>query len=77
MAKAKKAGKTVKKAIAGLKSVVTKPSVDVRKHLESAAKTSKDAAMIWEIIKDDKHTDDDIRVIVKSFKFDTLLGEIS
>ena len=76
MSKAKR-GKSAKKAIAGLKSVVSKPSVDVRTHLESLAKTRKDAAMVWEIIKDDKHTDDDIRVIIKSFKFDTLLGEIS
>ena len=77
MAKAKKAGKTAKKAIAGFKSAVTKSAVDVRTHLESLAKTRKDAAMVWGVIKDDKHTDDDIRVIVKSFKFDTLLGEIS
>ena len=77
MTKAKKAGKTAKKAIAGFKSAVTKPAVDVRTHLESLAKTRKDAAMVWGVIKDDKHTDDDIRVIVKSFKFDTLLGEIS
>ena len=76
MAKAKKAGKTAKKAIAGLKSAVTKSAVDVRTHLESLAKTRKDAAMVLEVITDG-HTDDDIRVIVKSFKFDTLLGEIS
>ena len=76
MAKVKKAGKTAKKAIAGLKSAVTKSAVDVRTHLESLAKTRKDAATVLEVITDG-HTDDDIRVIVKSFKFDTLLGEIS
>ena len=52
-------------------------SVDVRKHIEEVSKTRRDAATVWEVIKDDKHTDDDIRVIVKSLKFDTLLGEIS
>ena len=76
MAKAKKAGKTAKKAIAGFKSAVTKSAVDVRTHLESLAKTRKDAAMVWGVITDG-HTDDDIRVIVKSLQFETLLGEIS
>ena len=76
MAKAKKAGKTAKKAIAGFKSAVTKSAVDVRTHLESLAKTRKDAATVLEVITDG-HTDDDIRVIVKSLQFDTLLGEIS
>ena len=76
MAKAKKAGKTAKKAIAGLKSAVTTSTVDVRTHLESLAKTRKDAATVLEVITDG-HTDDDIRVIVKSLQFDTLLGEIS
>ena len=52
-------------------------SVDVRKHIEEVSKTRRDAATVWGVIKDDKHTDDDIRVIVKSLKFDTLLGEIS
>ena len=87
MAKAKKAGKIAKKAIAGLKSaveVLTPPvtpkvsasSVDVRKHIEEISKTRKDAATVWSVITDG-HTDDDIRVIVKSLQFDTLLGEIS
>jgi len=87
MAKAKKAGKIAKKAIADLKSaveVLTPPvtpkvaasSVDVRKHIEEISKTRKDAETVWSVITDE-HTDDDIRVIVKSLQFDTLLGEIS
>ena len=87
MAKAKKAGQIAKKAIAGLKSaveVLTPPvtpkvaasSVDVRKHIEEISKTRKDAETVWSVITDE-HTDDDIRVIVKSLQFDTLLGEIS
>ena len=51
-------------------------SVDVRKHLEEISGTRKDAATVLGVITDG-HTDDDIRVIVKSLKFDTLLGEIS
>ena len=51
-------------------------SVDVRKHIEKISGTRKDAATVWSVITDG-HTDDDIRVIVKSLKFDTLLGEIS
>ena len=52
-------------------------SVDVRKHIEEVSGTRRDAATVWSVIKDSGHTDDDIRVIVKSLKFDTLLGEIS
>ena len=51
-------------------------SVDVRKHIEEVSGIRRDAATVWSVITDE-HTDDDIRVIVKSLKFDTLLGEIS
>ena len=51
-------------------------SIDVRKHIEGISGTRRDAATVWSVITD-KHTDDDIRVIVKSLQFDTLLGEIS
>ena len=52
-------------------------SVDVRKHIEEVSGVRRDAATVWSVIKDSEHSDDDIRVIVKSLKFDTLLGEIS
>ena len=55
---------------------VSASSVDVRKHIEEISKTRKDAATVWSVITDG-HTDDDIRVIVKSLQFETLLGEIS
>ena len=79
---AKKAKKT-KKAVKNVE-VLTPPvtpkasasSIDVRKHIEEISSTRKDAATVWSVITDG-HTDDDIRVIVKSLKFDTLLGEIS
>ena len=51
-------------------------SIDVRKHIQKISGTRRDAATVWGVITDG-HTDDDIRVIVKSLKFDTLLGEIS
>ena len=79
---AKKA-KKVKKAVKNVE-VLTPPvtpkasasSIDVRKHIEEISSTRKDAATVWSVITDG-HSDDDIRVIVKSLKFDTLLGEIS
>ena len=80
---AKKAKKT-KKAVKNVE-VLTPPvtpkastsSIDVRKHIKEISGTRRDAATVWSVIKDSGHTDDDIRVIVKSLKFDTLLGEIS
>ena len=80
---AKKAKKAAKKAVKNVE-VLAPPvtpkaaasSVDVRKHIEGISGTRKDASTVLGVITDE-HTDDDIRVIVKSLKFDTLLGEIS
>ena len=80
---AKKAKKAAKKAVKDVE-VLTPPvtpkasasSVDVRKHIEGISGTRRDAATVLGVITDG-HTDDDIRVIVKSLQFDTLLGEIS
>ena len=80
---AKKAKKTAKKAVKNVE-VLTPPvtpkvstsSIDVRKHIEEISATRKDAATVLGVITAE-HTDDDIRVIVKSLQFDTLLGEIS
>ena len=80
---AKKAKKAAKKAVKNVE-VLTPPvtpkasasSIDVRKHIEEISSTRKDAAIVLGVITDG-HTDDDIRVIVKSLQFDTLLGEIS
>ena len=79
---AKKAEKT-KKAVKNVE-VLSPPvtpkastsSIDVRKHIKEISGTRKDASTVLEVITDE-HTDDDIRVIVKSLQFDTLLGEIS
>jgi hypothetical protein len=80
---AKKAKKAAKKAVKDVE-VLTPPvtpkvstsSIDVRKHIKEISGTRKDASTVLGVITDE-HTDDDIRVIVKSLKFDTLLGEIS
>jgi len=80
---AKKAKKSAKKAVKNVE-VLTPPvtpkasasSIDVRKHIEGISGTRRDAATVLGVITDG-HTDDDIRVIVKSLQFDTLLGEIS
>ena len=78
--KAKKAAKKAVKNVEVLAPPVTpkaaSSSVDVRKHIKEISGTRKDAATVWSVITDG-HTDDDIRVIVKSLQFDTLLGEIS
>ena len=81
---AKKAKKAAKKAVKDVEILAppvtpkaSASSIDVRKHIEEVSRTRRDAATVWEVIKDDKHSDDDIRVIVKSLQFDTLLGEIS
>ena len=80
---AKKAKKAAKKAVKNVE-VLAPPvtpkaaasSIDVRKHIEEVSGTRRDASTVWKVITAE-HTDDDIRVIVKSLKFDTLLGEIS
>ena len=80
---AKKAKKSAKKAVKNVE-VLAPPvtpkaassSVDVRKHIKEISGTRKDAATVWSVITDG-HSDDDIRVIVNSLQFDTLLGEIS
>jgi hypothetical protein len=80
---AKKAKKAAKKAVKNVEVLappvtpkVSTSSIDVRKHIKEISGTRKDASTVLGVITDE-HTDDDIRVIVKSLKFDTLLGEIS
>ena len=81
---AKKAKKAAKKAVKNVE-VLAPPvtpkaaasSVDVRKHIEEVSGIRRDAATVWSVIKDSEHSDDDIRVIVKSLQFHGLLGEIS
>ena len=77
--KAKKAKKAVKNVEVLTPPVTPKAStstIHVRKHIKEISGTRKDAATVLSVITAE-HTDDDIRVIVKSLQFDTLLGEIS
>ena len=74
--KAKKAVKNVEVLAPPVTPKASTSSIDVRKHIKEISGTRRDAATVWSVITDG-HTDDDIRVIVKSLKFDTLLGEIS
>ena len=80
--KAKKAAKkAVKKVVEVLKPPAPKPEVPkestIRKHLEELHLLRRDAAVIWEEIQDKDLTDEDIRELVRSKNFGTLLGEIS
>ena len=74
--KTKKAVKNVEVLAPPVTPKASTSSIDVRKHIEEISATRKDAATVLGVITDE-HTDDDIRVIVKSLQFDTLLGEIS
>ena len=74
--KAKKAVKNVEVLAPPVTPKASTSSIDVRKHIEEISSPRKDASTVLGVITDE-HTDDDIRVIVKSLQFDTLLGEIS
>ncbi len=81
---AKKAKKTVKKAVKKvevLKSPAPKPEAPkeskVKKHLEELRMQRRDAAIIWDEINDKDLNDEDIRELIRSHNFGTLLGEVS
>ena len=77
----KAAKKAVKKVVEVLKSPAPKPEAPkestIIKHLERLHEQRTDAAVIWEEIQDKDLTDEDIRELVRSKNFGTLLGEIS
>ena len=82
---AKKAKKSVKKAVKKvvevLKSPAPKPEVPkestIRKHLEELHMHREDAAVIWKEIQDKDLTDEDLRELIRSHNFGTLLGKVS
>ena len=82
---AKKAKKSVKKAVKKvvevLKSPAPKPEVPkesiIKKHLEELRMLRRDAEVIWDEIQDKDLTDEDIREVIRSHNFGTLLGEVS
>ena len=78
--KAKKAVKSAKKEAKShaseVKEAVKATSSSAKSHIESFAHSRRDCAVVWGMIKDGNHSDDEIREIVKDKGFDTLLGEI-
>jgi len=80
--KAKKAvKKAVKKVVEILKPPAPKPEVPkestIRKHLEELRELRRDASVIWEEIQDKDLTDEELRELIRSHNFGTLLGEVS
>ena len=76
--KVKQAVKVAKKAA---KSVSTEPKVsNIKEHIEKLSGDRRDCASIWTLIKYDSSkykTDDEIKNLIKSKGYETLLGEIS
>ena len=56
------------------------PNVSIRDHIEKLSGDRRDCASIWTLIKHDSSiykTDDEIKTLIKSKGYETLLGEIS
>ena len=80
--KAKKlAKKAVKKVVEVLKPPAPKPEVPkesiIKKHLEELRMLRRDAEVIWDEIQDKDLTDEELREVIRSHNFGTLLGEVS
>ena len=80
--KAKKAvKKAVKKVVEVLKPPAPKPEVPkesmIIKRLEELHMLREDAAVIWKEIQYKDLTDEDIREVIRSHNFGTLLGKVS
>ena len=80
--KAKKAvKKAVKKVVEVLKPPAPKPEVPkesmIKKHLEELHMLREDAAVIWKEIQDKDLTDEELRELIRSHNFGTLLGKVS
>jgi len=75
--KAKSAVKSkTKSAKKSAEKVVSSAKSSAKSHVESLAHQRRDAAVVWGMIKDGNHSDDEIKQIVKDKGFDTLLGEL-
>ncbi len=77
---AKKAKKAVKKAVKSVKTEakkeVKKVSSSAHSYIESLAQQRRDAAVVWGMIKDGNHSEEEVKEICKSKGFNTLLGEL-
>ena len=81
MARAKKTiKKAVKSVFAKKAPPAPKPEVPkeskIKKHIEELRLVRRDAAIIWEEINEN-HSDEEIRELIRSKNFGTLLGKIS
>ena len=82
MARAKKTiKKAVKSVFAKKAPPAPKPEVPkeskIKKHIEELRLVRRDAAVIWEEINDKDLDDEDLREIIRSHNFGTLLGKVS
>ena len=79
--KAKKAAKKAVKPVAKKAPPAPKPEVPkesmIIKRLEELHMLREDAAVIWKEIQDKDLTDEDLRELIRSHNFGTLLGEVS
>ena len=80
--KAKKAAKKAVKKVEVLKPPAPKPEVPKEstinmKRLEELHLLRRDASIIWNEIQDKDLSDEDIREVIRSHNFGTLLGEVS
>ena len=70
-----------KEEVEVLKPPAPKPEVPkestIRKHLEELHMLREDAAVIWKEIQDKDLTDENLRELIRSHNFGTLLGEVS
>jgi len=71
----------VEKEVEVLKPPAPKPEVPkestIIKHLEKLHGLRRDAAIVWDEIQDKDLTDEEIREVIRSHNFGTLLGEVS
>ena len=71
----------VEKKVEVLKPPAPKPEVPkestIIKHLEELRMLRRDASVIWEEIQDKDLTDEELRELIRSHNFGTLLGEVS
>ena len=71
----------VEKKVEVLKPPAPKPEVPkestIIKHLEELRMLRRDASVIWDEIQDKDLSDEDIREVIRSHNFGTLLGEVS
>jgi len=82
MARSKKTIKKVIKSVFAKKAPpAPKPEVPkeskIKKNIEKLRLVRRDAAIIWEEINDKDLNDEDLREIIRSHNFGTLLGEVS